>query len=349
MSDALFPNLRRIQQPADSKPQLLVVIHTEEEFDWGKPFDSSATGVRHMAYIHRAQDLFRQHGVRPTYVIDYPIADQQDAWGELKPYADAGEAEIGAHCHPWVSPPLDEDINRLHSYPGNLPRDLEQAKLTRLTERIAQSFGRRPTTYLAGRYGFGPHTADILAGLGYTVDISPAPPLDFRDDGGPNYSQLGTAPFWFSGQRQGPQQALLCLPGTGAYVGAASRIGSRLAPALHRQITRPGLSWARLPGILSRLKLLDRLRLSPEGYSFEDQRKLTRALLQAGQRLFVYSFHSPSVLPGCTPYVSSDAELRSFLDNCNRYLDFFTNELGGHAPTASEFHATLASDDRTPS
>ena len=344
MSDALFPNLRRITLPADSKPQLLVVIHTEEEFDWGKPFDSNATGVRHMAHIHRAQELFSQHGVRPTYVVDYPIADQQEAWSQLKPYADAGVAEIGAHCHPWVSPPLDEDINRLHSYPGNLPRELEQAKLTRLTNRIEHNFGRRPTAYLAGRYGFGPHTADILAGLGYSVDISPAPPLDFRDDGGPDYSQLGTAPFWF-----GRQQDMLCLPGTGAYVGALSKMGSRAAPALHHQITRPGLSWARLPGILSRLKLLDRLRLSPEGYRFEDQRSLTRTLLKAGQRLFVYSFHSPSVMPGCTPYVSSDAELRHFLDNCNRYLDFFIREMGGDAPTASEFHARLSSENPSPS
>ena len=340
MSDTLFPNLRRITLPADSKPQLLVVIHTEEEFDWGKPFDARATGVRHMAHIHRVQDIFSQHGARPTYVVDYPIADQQDAWGQLKPYADTGQAEIGAHCHPWVSPPVDETINRRHSYPGNLPQALEQAKLTRLTHRIEQNLGHRPTAYLAGRYGFGPHTASILAGLGYTVDISPAPPLDFRDDGGPDYSQFGTTPFWF-GQPDGPHPDLLCLPGTGAYVGAFSRIGKRLAPALHRHITRPGLSWARLPGILSRLQLLDRLRLSPEGYSFADQRNLTQALLKTGQRLFVYSFHSPSVMPGCTPYVSSAAELRHFLDSCNRYLDYFTNTLGGDAPTASEFHANL--------
>jgi len=337
MSAALFPNLRRITAPADSKPQLLVVIHTEEEFDWGQPFDANATGVRHMAHINRAQDLFSQHGVRPTYVIDYPIADQQDAWGQLKPYADAGEAEIGAHCHPWVSPPIDEDINRLHSYPGNLPRELEQAKLTQLTNRIEQSFGRRPTAYLAGRYGFGPNTADILAGLGYSIDISPAPPLDFRADGGPDYSQLGTTPFWFGAK----QQRLLCLPGTGAYLGAFSHLGKRLAPGLSDIITRPALSWARLPGILSRLKLLDRLRLSPEGYSFDDQRQLTRALLAAGQRVFVYSFHSPSVMPGCTPYVGSDADLRRFLDTCDRYLDFFTRELNGTAPTVSEFHNSL--------
>ena len=336
MTNTLFPNRQSIALARDSAPRLLVVIHTEEEFDWGRPFDPNATGVRHMAHLHRAHDLFRKHGVRPTYVIDYPIADQQDAWGQLKPWADAGQAEIGAHCHPWVSPPLEETVNRHNSYPGNLPHALEAAKLRVLTEHIEQNIGQRPTAYLAGRYGFGPHTAEILGELGYQADISPAPPLDFSADGGPDYTHLGTTPFWF-----GKQQRLLCLPGSGAYVGAISHLGRRLAPRINRAATHPGLRWARLPGILSRLKLLDRLRLSPEGYRFEYQRRLTSALMAAGQRVFVYSFHSPSVMPGCTPYVSSDAELRHFLERCDRYLDFFTNQLHGTAPTVSEFQASL--------
>ena len=336
MTRALYPKYQAIHQPTAAAPVLLVVIHTEEEFDWGKPFDPKATGVRHMAHIDRAQDLFQAHGVNPTYVVDYPIADQADAWQPLKAYADAGAAEIGAHCHPWVSPPMTEDIQRSNSYPGNLPAELEAAKLQTLTDRIEQNFGRRPTAYLAGRYGFGPNTAGILAGLGYRTDISPAPPLDFRDDGGPDYSTLGSAPFWF-----GDPQRMLCLPGTGAYLGALSAVG----PRLHRLATAPSLRWARLPGILSRLKLLDRLRLSPEGYSFDDQRKLTRALLNQGQRVFVYSFHSPSVMPGCTPYVQTSAELTRFLDTVRRYLDFFRNELGGEAPTVGGFRQSLETEE----
>lgn len=329
--DRLYPARRPVDLGHARPPTLLVVIHTEEEFDWGRPFDSSATGVRHMAHIHRAQDLFAAHGVRPTYVVDYPIADQPAAWEPLKAYADADSCEIGAHCHPWVSPPIDETVNRHNSYPGNLPAALEAAKLERLTDRIEQNFGRRPAAYLAGRYGFGPNTAATLTRLGYRIDISPAAPIDFRDDGGPDYSRVGVAPFWFG------DRPLLCLPGTGAYLGLLRPAG----PWLHRLATKPALRWTRLPGILSRLGLLDRLRLSPEGYDFEHHRALTRALLAAGQRVFVYSFHSPSVMPGCTPYVNSDAELHRFLDHCRRYLDFFTTKLGGVAPTVSEFHASL--------
>ena len=55
-------------------------------------------------------------------------------------------------------------MNAHNSYPGNLPRDLEAEKLRLLTEKITRSFGTRPVTYLAGRYGFGPNTGEILEG-----------------------------------------------------------------------------------------------------------------------------------------------------------------------------------------
>ena len=85
--------------------------------------------------------------------------------------------------------------------PGNLPRALETEKLERLTEQIAESFGTRPLTYLAGRYGFGANTAAILEELGYEVDISPAVPINFSDDGGPDYSGYSSHPYWFGSER----------------------------------------------------------------------------------------------------------------------------------------------------
>ena len=112
--------------------------------------------------IDRAQRVFDEFGIVPNYVVDYPIATQEEAFGPLKVYADAGRALIGAHLHPWVSPPHEEEVNGIGS--GNLPRALQE-KLRVLTERIADAFGAR-LTYPAGRYGFGPNTAKILDAWG---------------------------------------------------------------------------------------------------------------------------------------------------------------------------------------
>jgi hypothetical protein len=308
----------------ESRPILVVVIHTEEEFDWGKPHDRKATGVAHMRHIDRAQSVFDSFGIVPNYVVDYPIAAQAEAFGPLKVYADAGRALIGAHLHPWVSPPFDEELNARNSYPGNLSHALEQEKLRVLTGRIAEAFGAPPLTYLAGRYGFGPNTGEILEALGYEVDISAAASIDYSADGGPDYSGYTSDPFWFGHSRR-----LLGLPGSGGYVGWLRAGGT----PLYRRLTQPWLRRARVSGAVARLRLLERIRLSPEDYSEPEMRRLTQSLMADGVRVFVFSFHSPSVMPGGTPYVRSDADLKRFLEKCRRYFDFFLRELGGTAMT----------------
>ena len=271
---------------------------------------------------HRS--VFDEFGIVPNYVVDYPIATQAEAFGPLKVYADAGRALIGAHLHPWVSPPHEEEVNARNSYPGNLPHALEHEKLRVLTDRITAAFGAPPRTYLAGRYGFGPNTGEILESLGYEVDISVAASIDYSADGGPDYSGYTSDPYWFGRSRR-----LLGLPGSGGYVGWLRAGGT----PLYRRLTQPWLRRARISGAVARLRLLERIRLSPEDYSEPEMRRLTRALLADGVRVFVFSFHSPSVMPGGTPYVRSDADLERFLDKCRRYFDFFLRELGGTAMT----------------
>ncbi len=327
-----------IHLPRDTRPILSVVVHTEEEFEWNKGFDRKETSVAHMQHIHRAQEIFDAFDITPTYVVDYPIASQEESVRPLKEFSDSGRALIGAHLHPWVSPPHEEEVSAHNSYPGNLPPDLEARKLSVLSEQIETAFGYRPTVYLAGRYGFGPHTSAVLQELGFAVDVSPAPPLDFGDDGGPDYSSYSSHPYWF-----GNAHRLLGIPGTGAYVGLLRRGAHGLySVAIHRR-----LRWARLPGILSRLRLLERIRLSPEGYTAAELRRLTLTLLRRGLRVFVFSFHSPSVHPGHTTYVHSDAQLRDFLDTCRSYFSFFLNSLNGVSMTPLEVKAFLHRSDRT--
>jgi len=326
-----------IRLAPETRPILTVVIHTEEEFDWGRPHDRNATTVEHMRHIGRAQSVFDEFGIVPNYVIDYPIACQELAIAPLKEFADSGRALIGAHLHPWVSPPHDEEVNAFNSYPGNLPRALETEKLRQLTEQIVRSFGTRPLTYLAGRYGFGPNTAEILEDLGFEVDISPAVPIDFTADGGPDYSDFSSHPYWFGNRRR-----LLGLPGTGGYVGRLRAGGT----PLYRRVTSPAMKRAKVAGLVARLRLLERIRLSPEDYDEPEMRRLTTTLLQDGVRVFVFSFHSPSVMPGGTPYVRSAADLEHFLDKCRRYFEFFFSRLDGIGMTPVQLKAFLEECER---
>ena len=318
--------------PPETKPILSVVIHTEEEFDWNKPHDRHATGVEHMRHIGRAQAMFDEFGIVPNYVLDYPIATQALAFEPLRAYADSGRALIGTHLHPWVTPPHTEEVNAYNSYPGNLPVELETEKLRTLTEAITDTFKHRPLTYLAGRYGFGPNTARILEDLGYEVDISPAVPINFCADGGPDYSGYSSDPYWF-----GKDRKLLGLPGSGGYVGLLRHGGT----AVYERLTHPWLRRTRLSGVVARLRLMERIRLSPEDYSEPEMRRLTASLLGDGVRIFVFSFHSPSIHPGGTPYVQDETQLRRFMDKCRKYFDYFLGKLEGISLTPIEIKRFL--------
>ena len=319
--DALAaPRGRPAVMPADSPPLLLVVIDTEEEFDWRKPLARENTSVESIAAQGLAQQVFARHGIVPTYVIDYPVAATPSSVSVLKGFADEGACRIGAHLHPWVNPPHDETVKPVNSYPGNLPAALERQKLAVLTDRIAEAFGSRPDIYKAGRYGVGPATPAILEELGYRIDVSVVPFTRFIDDGGPDFCDAGFEMSWF-----GPSQQLLEIPLSCGFCGALRRLG----PSLFPQVSGPAAMRLRLPGVLARSGLLERIRLTPEGVDLAANKRLTRSLYQQGCRVFSYTYHSPSLVPGMTPYVSSQAQRDAFLDDMDAYFTFFREELGG--------------------
>ena len=318
------PDTRTLTRlPEGTPPRLLVVVDTEEEFDWSQ-FDRANTSVEAMRQLHLGQELCDRHGIVPTYVSDHPVVTQQPGIDALRSIHRERRCEIGAHLHPWVTPPFTETVCARNSYPGNLPRALEQQKLRALGDAIERAFGVRPLAYKAGRYGIGPNTARILEAEGYEVDLSPSPAYDFSADGGPDFRRVDARPYWFGATRR-----LLCIPNTGSFTGCAGR----LAPALLQFATRPLPSRLRVPGILSRLGIVSRIRLSPEGFGLDSLVALTRHLLAREQQVFTLSYHSSSLQPGCTQYVRTADERDRFLGVMNDYMSWFLHDLGGKAST----------------
>lgn len=321
-----------IDLPPDQAPILFVVVDTEEEFDWSRPFSRSATGVTAMRHIGRAQQIFERFGILPTYVVDYPVASQAAGVEPLKAFADAGHAIIGAHLHPWVTPPFDEPVTAAHSFACNLPARLEQAKLEALTRTIEEAFGQRATVYKAGRYGIGARTPRMLVDVGIETDTSVNPHMDYTAEGGPEFRAFDARPCWLA------EGTLLEVPCTTGFAGAA---GPRMGSVLHATASSPPWSALKAVGVLARLGLTNRIMLSPEGSTLHEMRTITRALLSQGVRTFTLSFHSPSVEPGHTPYVRSSDDLDRFLGDLERYCEFFFAELGGTTSALPAFRARV--------
>lgn len=304
---------------AETPPKLLVVIHTEEEFDWSAPFDRSAVATSHIHAIQPMHELLVSKGAKPTYLLDYPVASQYRSVSIVRQLLLDKGTTIGAHLHPWVLPPYEEEVSLYNSYAGNLPEYLERAKITILSKQIEESFGIRPNVYLAGRYGYGQNTGRILSDLGYEIDVSPVPSSNYSAEGGPDYSHYNCHPFWT------PDRELLRIPHTSAEVGFLCQGGTS-----HYRIEENSiLATLRVPSLLSHIGGVRRLRLSPEGFSLRDMCRLTKALLLDGVRVFLLSFHSPSLEAGHTPYVHSKADANRLKGVVKDYLSFFRDEIGG--------------------
>lgn len=307
------------QQSSFEKAQLIVVIDTEEEFNWSKEFSRSNNSVKAMRYIGRVQAIFDRYGITPVYVVDYPVATNPDGYKPLQEIYSSGRCLIGAHLHPWVNPPYEEDVNRHNSFPGNLPPHLEFAKLKILRDCIGEQFGIIPVIYKAGRYGVGPHTADNLIAQGFEIDLSVCPTMNYSSEGGPDFTWSSNWPYWISRER------LLEIPLTIGFSGPLRQWGQ----SIHRVVSSSAWESCRAVGVLSRLGLVSKGSLSPEGFLSSEHIRLAKALFSDGLRVFSFAFHSPSVEAGHTPYVTSEKDLSAFLSRLDRFFDFFMGDLGG--------------------
>lgn len=320
------PESAYLRLPQSFGRRVAVFVDTEEEFDWSKPHsreERSTRAAESLPIVHRR---LRGYGVDPVYLLDHPIATDPRCVATLREFKERGECAIGTQLHPWVNPPFEEEVNAANSFPGNLPRTLERAKLLRLTDTIDRAFGERPIVYRAGRYGVGPNTASLLAELGYQADVSVRALFDYAPEGGPDFSRVKPIPYRLTG-------GLFEIPLSAAYVGAFRGNGASLYQAAGKV--------PRLRGVLSRSRLLNRVALTPEGMPLAEVLEAIDRLIDDGLSLFSISFHSPSVEPGNTPYVRDAQDLDLFYAWWDGVFDLFGRR--GIAPASlDEVMAALA-------
>lgn len=302
----------------DFGQRVLLTVDTEEEFDWSGPFSRDGHGLAHLPAIARFQEFCDDRGVSPVYLVDWPIVNDPEAVEIMGAAVRDDRAEVGIQLHPWVNPPFEEEVSVRNSFAGNLPPLLERAKFMLLRDRIAEAFGVAPMIYRAGRYGLGPETARLLRDAGVAIDSSVRTNYDYTAGHGPDYTRHPLEPYWVDEER-----SLLELPLTTVHHGLLRKQG--------RAIQRLAAGIPRLTGLLSRLGLLERIALTPEGVSAREAIKGIDMAIDDGLPVLVLSFHSPSLAVGHTPYVRDEAGLDRLYGWFDRVYDYL--EMRGIEPT----------------
>lgn len=305
MADSSFTRMPAKVDMVRFKPdfgqRFIVTVDTEEEFDWTSPIERERHSVQTVARLARFQEFCEGQGVCPIYLIDYPIVASPSAVAILRDAVAAGKAEVGVQLHPWVNPPFEEEVTEFNTFAGNLPPALEQAKFRTLRDAIEREIGKPPLIYRAGRYGVGPSTARILSEGGIAIDTSVRSQFDYSSGGGPNFREFPVSPWWID-----KAAGLMELPLTTVYWGLLRQLG----PTLYAKMWRV----PRLRGALARIGMLERIPLTPEGVTIDEALRGIDIAIDQGLPVLVFSFHSPSLAPGYTPYVRSEDDLDALYD-----------------------------------
>lgn len=326
--------------------KLAVTIDTEADNQWD-------TGIpvktRNAAYWSPFQDLCDRHGVLPTYLVATEIVEDERARDLLKEWSARGSAEIGAHLHPWTTPPfLDRPGLRcndaVHAFPCQLPDDLLREKTGVLTKQIAAAFGCRPTSYRAGRFGLDARGAAFLAEEGYTVDSSVSPLWSWRrhpglnGQGGPDFREHSSQPFRITGVRG---RGLVEIPVTiVATYGPLRRMPALLE--IYRSL--PVRAVRKL--LLAPRLLPQPVWLTPDPrYCADDLASVWRCAASAGLETAVMMFHSSELMPGGSPFRPDGESVRRLLACLESFFSFVRKQ-GGTFSTLTAMAAALDAEGR---
>ncbi|MEO8500928.1 MAG: hypothetical protein ABI565_08425 [Vicinamibacteria bacterium] len=314
------------------RPFFMVGVDTEADDQWTLG-GRKRLSVDNARALPRLQALCDSFGVRPSYLLTHEMATRDPSKSILRDLYATGRCEIGAHLHPWSSPPYREE-DLVGRYPSQLDDGQLEDQLRELTTTIEKSIGVRPVSYRAGRHGFDSRSLAILEKLGYKVDTSVDPLFNETRKGGPSFAGAPVSPYWPSRAdvRTGGESSVLEIP-----------VSSATKPALPKSLERlftslPAIPWR---GYLKRLGLRA-VWLRPSYSSVEDARDLASSLVSAGAPTLNMLFHSSELVPGGSPYNKTDADVDRFFERLERIFEHVMKRLEARGVTYRECAEALS-------
>lgn len=330
--------------PESRVPALIVSVDTEADDQWSLQ-GRQRLEVRNVHCLPRLQALCDRFRIRPSYLVTHEMATKPESAAVLNALRSEGRCEIGAHLHPWSSPPYRErDLGG--TYPSQLPDDLLARQLRELTGAIEDHLGARPISYRAGRHGFDERTLGHLEALGYVADSSVDPLFNERRLGGPAFAGAPVAPYHpdrgrlgTAGPRRGsgrPEHLSRDGASPVLEIPVSAATFPMLPKALEAAYAR--LSPPRWRPILKRLGLRP-VWLRPSYSPVRDATALADALVRRGIPTLNMLFHSSELLPGGSPYASDARAVDRFFASLEQLFEHFVGRLGAQPMTLAEFAA----------
>jgi hypothetical protein len=293
-----------------SRAYLCVSIDTEcdKGRGWRSKKPLAFTGITD-GVMQRLQPMFAEYGAKPTYLLSPEVMRDEQSVAALRTIA--GSAELGTHLHGEYAEPgaFEPDVTK--EFQRDYPPDVERQKLTYLTDLFIRAFDHQPMSFRAGRFGIGKSSIGILESLGYAVESSVTPHVDWTDSGAPGlaFEDAPTQPY-----RPDPSDP--GRPGDATILEVPVTIRRRLANAIPFVGPRLERRWLRPT------------KGTTDGIVRVAEDEIADARRRAPGRPVVLNamFHNVEIVPDTSPYAATEDEARGILGRLRALLEFAKRE-----------------------
>ncbi len=281
------------------KPAFLITIDTEGDNLWAAP---TRITTENSKFIPRFQQLCEKYGLQPTYLTDYHMVRCPLFVDLARKWMLQRSAEIGAHMHPWNTPPIHhitDNDDACGPYATEYPPELVEEKFTFLTRLLEHTFQAKMISHRAGRWGFDGNYAKALLRHNYIVDCSVTPGVSWQSskgnpngNGGPDFTNAPSYPYFLDLNdvcRPG-DSSLLELPVTimSPAPEAIDNFRSKLSP---RSLVRRALNRVYPP----------KTWIRPNGHNGKHTVTVLKKAVDEGRPYAEFMLHSSELMPGGSP------------------------------------------------
>lgn len=305
-----------------TKPAFLITIDTEGDNLWQKHSSITTENAR---YLPRFQALCEKYGFKPVYLTNYEMAIDPAYVEFAKDVIARGTGEVGMHLHAWNSPPeipLTDDDWRFKPYLIEYSDAVMKDKVVYMTHLLEETFQTKMRSHRAGRWAFDERYAQMLIELGYEVDCSVTPKVNWQTakgapqgSGGTDYRRFPSQAYFIdeSDISRAGDSSLLEVPMSIQFKhGALLNAVKQAYDKLRGKVRSPSVHWLR-----------------PSGGNVATMQDVVTRTLADGSDYVEYMLHSSEYMPGGSPTFKTPDDIERLYDSLEHFFAWLQPQVQG--------------------
>ncbi|WP_343529633.1 polysaccharide deacetylase family protein [Yokenella regensburgei] len=305
-----------------TKPAFLITIDTEGDNLWQKHSSITTENAR---YLPRFQVLCEKYGFKPVYLTNYEMAIDPAYVEFAKDVIARGTGEVGMHLHAWNSPPeipLTDDDWRFKPYLIEYSDAVMKDKVVYMTRLLEETFQTKMRSHRAGRWAFDERYAQMLIELGYEVDCSVTPKVNWQTakgapqgSGGTDYRRFPSQAYFIDENdiSRAGNSSLLEVPMSIQFKhGALLNAVKQGYDKLRGKVRSPSVHWLR-----------------PSGGNVATMQDVVTRTLADGSDYVEYMLHSSEYMPGGSPTFKTPDDIERLYDSLEHFFAWLQPQVQG--------------------